>query len=383
MTYMEELEHHVSLLEQVLQIPDYFKERYLDFKQEKSPLTGKKIAVIGDNYYSLYVKAYGMQPVFLSGGSYFTGEYTEMFPQISDPVAKSAIGLLLDPAYKLTEEIGAVVMVAVNDSYKKAIAYLKDLGVPVVQVEPIPYIREGKPFALYKQQLSAINDISKLKVGLFNESAFKKEVAVYSKAYEIMEQDSFQGLPNMLQSFFTHVLHTTWDKEQFCQELENFLEGCSTEVPQKQITIMGSAITAPNCKLFQVCRDIGIHYMDNQCERLPDFSGMEPGGGTVSLMKKAFAFQHKRAYLPGTVGEMDTITLPKNTGGIIYYLLKGQISEAYEVERMEELAIEQGIPFLCVETDYTMTDSEQMKIRVEAFFEMLSATEKNHVAMAT
>ncbi len=383
MTYTEELEHFISLVEEEVQVPTYFKGRYLDFKQETSPVAGKRIAVIGDNFYSLYVRAYGMQPLFLSGGSYLTGEYTEMFPQISDPVAKSAVGLLLDPAYNLSEVVDAVVVVALNDSYKKAIAYLKDLGMTVVQVEPIPYIREGKPFALYKQQLSAINDVSKLKLGLFQEGLFKKELQGYGKAYELMEEDSFQSLSTMTKSFFTYVLHTAWDKEEFCSELESFLEGRSETVPKSQITIMGSVIAAPNCKLFQVCRDIGINHMDNLCERLPNFGAMDTTGGAISLLGKAFTFQHKNAFLPGTIGELDTVTLPKNTGGILYYLLKGQTSEAYEAERMEELAIEQGVPFLCVETDYTMTDSEQMKIRVEAFFEMLSATEKKLAAVAT
>ncbi len=383
MTYQEELERHLELLEQHIQIPEYFKKCYIDFKLDDTSDGKKKVGVIGDNFYSLYIKAFGMQPILISGGSYFTGEHTDMFPQISDPVAKSAIGLLLDPEYQLWNELSAVVIVALNDSYKKAIAYLKEMGVHVIQVEPIPYIREGNPFSMYKQQYTAINDISKIKMGVFREGVFKKELNSYGKAYDLMEENAFLALPTMIQSFFIHLLHSVEDKEEFFHQLEEFLDGQSDIVPQKQVTFMGSVITSPNRKLFQICQEIGITHVENLCERLPYFGDIDLMGGTFSLLGKSIQFQHKNAFLPATIGEMQHISLPKDTDGIIYYLLKGQVSEAYEAERMEELAIEQGIPFLCVETDYTDTDSEQLKIRVEAFYEMLSATPKKELAVST
>lgn len=375
MKYIEELEKFVKMLENQ-DIPEYFTKQFLDFKQEEFGVGLKKVGIIGDYYYSLYVTSYGMKPVMINGGSYFSGEYTEMFPQISDPIAKSSIGLLLDPEFKLYEELDAILIVAQNDSYKKAITYLKDMGLNVIQVEPIPYIREGIPFALYKQQLMALNDISKLVFGVFKESTFKNELKAYERAYELMQEDSFLALPSVVQTFFNHTLQIVWDKDEWCDQLEEYLQDKPCEIPFAQVTIMGSAIHLPNYKLFQIFEDLGITYFDNECQDLPNLGEIDISGGALATLKECFEFQHKNAYAPSTVGEIETIVLPQNSGGIVYYLLKGQVSEAYLADRMEELAIEQGIPFICVETDYTYTDSEQLKIRVEAFYEMLSASAK-------
>lgn len=208
------------------------------------------------------LKAYGLKPIFLGGGSYLMGDNAEMFPQISDPVAKSSVGLLLDQECDLLKELDAVLIVANND-------------------------------------------ISKVGFKLFNEGIFKKEVMLYKRAYDLMEQENFQGLPN--------------------------------------------------------------------------YRELDVAKGSVS--KASIAFQHKSAFNSGTISNVERVELPKNTDGIIYYRLKGQTSQAYEAERMEELAIAQNVPFLCVETDYTYTDSEQMKIRVEAFYEMLSANKRKSVTV--
>lgn len=382
MKYVEELNSFLELMDDH-ELPSYFTEQFLDFKQENLNVGAKKVGIIGDPFYSIYAKAYGLHPIIINGGSYFSGENTDMFPQISDPVAKSAMGMLLDPEYNLSEELDAVLVVAVNDSYKKTIAYLKEININVIQVEPIPYIREGKPFALYKQQLMALNDLSKLVFGVFQEGVFKNELHAFDRAYDIMQEDSFKALPTIYQSFLTHILHNVFNKNEWCDEMEEYLEGRETNITEPLVTIMGSGMYLPNHKLFKICHDIGIKYFDNECMYLPDYSEMDISGGALSLLGKCFAFQHKNAYNSATVGNVERVVLPTHTSGIIYYLLKGQVSEAYHSERMEELAIEQGVPFICVETDYTYTDIEQLKIRVEAFYEMLSASARQKKSISS
>lgn len=380
MNYHEELENFLQVMGDEAGIPSYFKEEFLDYKRANSPCK-KKVGILGDPFYCLYVRAYGLQPVLLTGGSYLTGELSEMFPQISDPIAKSAIGLLLDPEQNYKEELAAVLVVAINDSYKKAIGYLKGMGVNVIQVEPIPYIREGVPFALYRQQLLALNDISKLVFGLFQESVFAKELRAYQQAYDIIAQDRFQALPGLVQAFFTHVLHNAYDKSQWCMEMESYLEGKSSEILPTEVILMGSHIHLPNYKIFKVFEDIGIKHFKNYCSPFPKYEEMDFSGGAMGLLKHCFAFQHKNAFVPGTVSQIERVELPDDTRGIVFYLLKGETSEAYMADRMEEIAIAQGVPFICVETDYTYTDLEQTKIRVEAFYEMLSALDKKAMAL--
>ena len=62
----------------------------------------------------------------------------------------------------------------------------------------------------------------------------------------------------------------------------------------------------------------------------------------------------------------------KKIDGIVYHVLKGQIEYDFELERFETMLSEYGIPVFRLETDYQYQDVEQLRIRLEAFSEMLT-----------
>ena len=57
--------------------------------------------------------------------------------------------------------------------------------------------------------------------------------------------------------------------------------------------------------------------------------------------------------------------------GIVYHVLKGQIEYDFELPEVERMAAEYGVPVFRLETDYQQQDVEQLRIRMEAFAEML------------
>jgi len=57
--------------------------------------------------------------------------------------------------------------------------------------------------------------------------------------------------------------------------------------------------------------------------------------------------------------------------GIVYNVLRGCLPYDFEVRNVEKLSETLGIPVIRVETDYNTEDMEQIKIRLEAFVEML------------
>ena len=57
--------------------------------------------------------------------------------------------------------------------------------------------------------------------------------------------------------------------------------------------------------------------------------------------------------------------------GIVYHVLKGQVEYDFELPRVEALASSMGVPVFRLETDYQQQDVEQLRIRMEAFCEML------------
>lgn len=59
--------------------------------------------------------------------------------------------------------------------------------------------------------------------------------------------------------------------------------------------------------------------------------------------------------------------------GIIYHSLR--LCQLYDIEsyRLKKVLRDKGIPMLNLHTDYSQEDVEQIKIRVEAFLEMISS----------
>ncbi len=61
-----------------------------------------------------------------------------------------------------------------------------------------------------------------------------------------------------------------------------------------------------------------------------------------------------------------------NIDGVVYYTL--QFCHGYNIEKhkVQQALKKAGIPMLFIETDYSRSDVEQIKLRVDAFMEMLS-----------
>jgi benzoyl-CoA reductase/2-hydroxyglutaryl-CoA dehydratase subunit BcrC/BadD/HgdB len=62
-----------------------------------------------------------------------------------------------------------------------------------------------------------------------------------------------------------------------------------------------------------------------------------------------------------------------NINGVIYYVIRGCMLYAMEYTRIKRELDRLNIPVYYLDTEYTREDVGQMKTRVEAFLEMLSA----------
>jgi benzoyl-CoA reductase/2-hydroxyglutaryl-CoA dehydratase subunit BcrC/BadD/HgdB len=57
--------------------------------------------------------------------------------------------------------------------------------------------------------------------------------------------------------------------------------------------------------------------------------------------------------------------------GIVYHVLRGCVVYDFEYQAIEEDVGKLGIPIIRVESDYTEEDVEQLRIRIEAFIELI------------
>ena len=57
--------------------------------------------------------------------------------------------------------------------------------------------------------------------------------------------------------------------------------------------------------------------------------------------------------------------------GVIYHVLRGCLVYDFEYRQIEEELGRLGIPVIRLESDYNEEDVEQLKIRIEAFIELI------------
>lgn len=140
--------------------------------------------------------------------------------------------------------------------------------------------------------------------------------------------------------------------------------------------LIGSPIYFPNIKLPKILSDLGMTHYENRCSvRMPpDYSSVCQGNMSVSSMLKRIQEIHYEIVKSDPAMQIiDNGGSLERYQGVIYHVLKGQLNYAYEAERLEKAAIKKGIPFVCIETDYTNADVEQIRIRLEAFSELLKS----------
>ena len=57
--------------------------------------------------------------------------------------------------------------------------------------------------------------------------------------------------------------------------------------------------------------------------------------------------------------------------GVVYHVLRGCLVYDYEYQIMEEEMGKLDVPIIRVESDYNEEDVEQLRIRIEAFIELI------------
>jgi benzoyl-CoA reductase/2-hydroxyglutaryl-CoA dehydratase subunit BcrC/BadD/HgdB len=71
--------------------------------------------------------------------------------------------------------------------------------------------------------------------------------------------------------------------------------------------------------------------------------------------------------------DIETMSSTLQAKGVIHYALQFCTPYLYEAYKAKDAVEAMGLPFLKIETDYSMEDLGQLKTRVEAFLEILNS----------
>lgn len=181
-------------------------------------------------------------------------------------------------------------------------------------------------------------------------------------------------------SFYDDPVRFTAKLNDLCDELDERVKS-GVGVAAKgtpRVLISGSPMAIPNWKLhFVVESSGGVVVGEESCvgERnfktlLPDFSSVEEA---VEKMADRSMTVNCACFTPNDdrMTDIETMSGALHAQGVIHYALQFCTPYMYEAYKAKDAVEAMGLPFLKIETDYSMEDMGQLKTRVEAFLEIL------------
>lgn len=360
---------------------DYFLDIWKEFWFGEKKTDLPSIAVLGTGIPELYIRAAGAKPLFLLGGNYFTDQYAEqVFPQISDPVLKSASSILFSGQLARMRDIIAMAVPVNSADTRKVLPYLKDLDHPLIVMEEEPFLDSKATPRFQSSQMDFVMELQKLTHRPVTAKGIRTAAKQITSAHDALRCLKAMDIPQIAKDFIKQTYYLAPDIQEWTGRVNGLAEENLKPMPENRsrLLLIGSPIFFPNVKIPSVLHNVGIRDYENHCG-IPDPEDytelMKHDPSSLNSMFRELHEIHYRSAQNDIVRALrsDTSFL-KNADGVVYHLLKGQLMYAYEAERIEKAAIRAGIPFVCIETDYTNADTEQIRIRLEAFSELLMQT---------
>ena len=356
-----------------------------------------RIIVIGNDIPAELLYAVCSRPFYVLGGSLGTAHWAnELTPRDTDPFSCSSLGWLINPAFDITEN--ALIVTAVSsDSRRKMVSVLRDSGRDVAALDIPPDAKAANAIAYYTDQLITLaKKIGKYTGKRLTGRRLRRALKITSRTHRMRQElllaadradgfitDEAVMLVNQCMYFADDLAEWTAHTSRLCMELKS-LSG-RFAYPKKDrpdVLLLGSPAVFPNYKVPQLISSSGMRIttvadslsleadltIPKDIWRLPSDRLLEhiaqlhlwttSSGASVSNegLYSYFNYLNKR-YRPD---------------GIVCHILKGQIEYDFELPRIEKAAEKAGIPVFRLETDYQYQDMEQLRIRMEAFGEMLT-----------
>lgn len=147
-----------------------------------------------------------------------------------------------------------------------------------------------------------------------------------------------------------------------------------------RIYLAGSPLTFPNYKLSYLLEGLGGQVVgDETCMAgkllydpvVPDESSTD---GILRALAARYLCACTCPVFEGTedrTGFLREKLQQCGAEGVVYHVLRGCSPYDFELSQIERLAGELDIPLIRVETDFSSEDAEQVRIRLEAFVELI------------
>ena len=382
-------------------ISNFFGQRRKEIEAEKAK--GRK--VIG--YFCIFapielILAANAIPVRVNSGWYDTSKFGDrIVPVEVCPVIRSTIGAKMIGLSPYLELSDAVISTLTCDGMTKLSEILSDAK-QIWTMTP-PRVKDStQSLQLWKEEIKSIkSQLEKLTGNKITAKKLRAAIETMQKATKAFRrlQDLRKGNPVIMgrdamlvnqMSMWDDIKRWTEKTEALCDELEKRVAQkawvCPPDTPR--VIVTGTPMFWPdNWKLPTLIEEAtpqGILVGDELCSGdriLYDPVGIDEW--TMDDMINGIAERYLMASTcpcftskdgnEDRVNWLITKVKEHDANGVIYYVVRGCMLYAMEYTRVKRALDKLNIPVYYLDTEYTREDVGQMKTRVEAFLEMLSA----------
>lgn len=363
-----------------------------------------EIVILGTAVPEELVLAAGAMPYWLTGGSLISTEWSDdEVPRDTDPVSRSILGHIHQPDG--TDFSDALFLIPLTGDSMRKIAYqLKAEGRRLCLADIPPDRNAPGAAARWQRQMLEMtrtvaehtgNRVTRgtLLAAMQQVTGARRALTAFLHA----AQDRPDLLPEPARLLVQDSYYRTYRLEEWTFRLQVLTERIrllSRQTPGGNcppgVLLLGSPVVFPNYKIPFLIRDAGLHLTDTV-----DSAALKRHllyktfhGSRDRLIRQIAAAWYAHDASPAFVRNdamleyLAKLAENREIEGVVYHVLKGQIEQDFELERAEALLALHGIPVFRLETDYQYQDIEQLRIRLEAFSEMLTQNRFKEVKTA-
>ncbi|WP_303869052.1 2-hydroxyacyl-CoA dehydratase subunit D [Acetobacterium wieringae] len=341
------------------------------------------------------IYAVGAQPVKLCSGSYTAFAIgDDLVPRDACPLIKAVMGFQAMDVMPVYQDCALMVVPITCDCKKKMAGMLKEmvptysLHVPTSKSDDTDmeqYVQElyqlipeleavtGQTIS-YQSLAKSIDEMgfAQYEMSKFNE--YKKHVPALIKGTHAMAlMNAFSYMPLAQWSQQLHLLNRELARRKKDKQFVS-------KDKQPRIMVTGSPIIFPNIKIPLLIEETGgILVGDETC--MGERSIYDP---TVVVdqsfdgLMRSLANRYTRPCTCPTFVDNDQriyrikqMIADHQVQGVVYHVLRGCLVYDFEYQTLEDELGKLGIPVIRVESDYNEEDIEQLRIRIEAFIELI------------
>ena len=393
--YLRKIEDLPHKPEALKPFTDVLKHVFVDMQGAVKPMGVPSVGTYCVMVPPELIYAAGAMPVKPCGGSYTAFNVgDDIAPRDACPLVKAIMGFESIGVMPVYQECQLMAVPITCDCKKKLAGYLAEHRKTVTLHVPSgrdrdedmeQYVRE---LYLFSQKLTEVTGIElsyeRLSWACGMTAAAQYELSRFielRRRYPLAVKGThYMAAMNAIS--YTHISLWTQYMHDLCDETEQKAKRgeMASKENRPRILITGSPIVFPNFKLPLLIEEMGGALVaDETCmgERgaydPPAIIDQSTDGIMRALANKStrpctcptFVDNKRRLY------RIMQMLEDYRVQGVIYHVLRGCLVYDYEYQVMEEELGKLGIPIIRVESDYNEEDVEQLRIRVEAFIELI------------